>query len=122
MHCVTPAIFANSPGGSVAVIPDSSLSESERENVSVNGEYAPAVGFVVPAVNDGANGVGLAQPVMLNDEDGLAIADPYAVIVDVVVNVPQLSGLASAASGPLKNFRFRSLNGSCGLPLNTAVN
>ena len=42
-------------------------------------------------------------------------------IDEVVVNVPQLSGLASAASGPLKNFRFRSLNGSCGLLLNTAV-
>ena len=99
-HCVTPAIFANSPGGSVAEMPENSLSASERENVSVNGEYAPAVGFVVPAVNDGANGVGVAQPVMLNDEDGVAVADPYAVIAEVVVNDPQLSGLASAARGP----------------------
>ncbi len=80
-HCVTPAIFANSPGGSVALMPDSSLSESERENVSVNGEYAPAVGFVVPAVNDGENG--FEHPVMLNDEDGLAAAAPYGVIIGI---------------------------------------
>src|ERR1700677_585004 len=40
---------------------------------------------------------------------------------EVVVNVPQLSGFASGASGPLNNLTFKSLNGSGGFWSNTTV-
>jgi hypothetical protein len=119
-HSGTPAIFANRPGGSVAVMLDSSRSASDRENVNVNGENAPADGFVVPAVNDGANAP--VQPAMLKDDDGVASAPLHDKMSEVVVNVPHVSGLASAASGPPNSFRSRSLNGSCGFWLNTVVN
>ena len=123
-HSGTPAILANRPGGSVAVMLDSSWSAVlDRENVSVNGENAPA---------DRVRGAGRER--RGERRRGAAAGDverrrsgsrrrPAALrraqMSEVVVNVPQVSGLASAASGPPNRFRFRSLNGSCGLLLNT---
>src|SRR4029079_932875 len=69
----------------------------------------------------GANGIGLAQPVMSNDDGGLAVWPLHAVTVDPAVNVPHDCGFASTARGPLKNVSVRLSNGSCGRSSNTVV-
>src|SRR5690606_28083720 len=57
--------LANSPSGSSRFrIVENSWSRSERSSTTLNGDFAPATGFAVPALKPGSNAVFSALPVI----------------------------------------------------------
>src|SRR5580693_403336 len=81
--------------------------------------------FVVPAVNDGLNGRGLAQGLPLGpeltsnvEEDGTGGLPDHGAIDALVVYAPHDAGVANGARLPPKKCSSRSSKGSCGVFLN----
>ncbi len=123
-HNGIPASFPNNPSGSDTVTPERPCSPSVRERDSVNGEYPPACGLSLPAVNTGVNP--LVQPELIGKLlDGVASGPEsgadHGERSPATVNVPQPWGVASSPLEPPKKCRCRSLNGSCGLSSKTPV-
>ena len=113
------------PGGIVTVTPTRFCSPSLRERVIVNGLKPAASGVEVCARKPGTNGIGLAQPLTVYDENGVAGGPDsgalHGVRALVVVASPQVCAFASGASGPPVSLSFSSLNGSCGFSWNVVV-
>src|SRR5580693_1639289 len=85
--------------------------------------------FVVPAVNDGLNGRGLAQGLPLGpeltsnvEEDGTGGLPDHGAIEALVVYAPHNAGVANGARSPPKKCSSKSSNGSCGVFSNVETN
>jgi hypothetical protein len=91
-------------------------------SVKTNGEFWPASGLVVPAVNDGANAGGLQAPsIVIGESSATGSGDAHEVISTCVLYVPQLAGVASGAADPPWNATCNRENGSWGVLSNVAT-
>ena len=124
----TFAMRPSSPCGNETSTLPSSASESPRVKRVMSGELLPASGFVVPATKPGSkppgtHGPPLPSPLIVNESVVSAAGSEvfHDVKRAVVVFVPHVGGVTSAARGPPSKCSFSVENGSCGLSSNVAV-
>src|SRR6476620_8835766 len=128
-----PVNLAARPLGRVACRELSACSPSLRSRRRTKGLRAPALELSLPALKPGANGRwpgALTQPLPPGPEPmsklavGLAFGVPgvdQGTKLVVVSKLPQVTGLASGARGPVFRLTVKWLAGSCGFSVKTVV-